>query len=72
MTSCMRPRRQPSKKAMGRSMGRAPKAKGPTQAEATPYIKTRNQTGYWLRRLMISSRRDMASSTPMVSWMTSL
>ena len=32
----MKPRTQPRMKAMGRSMGRAPKAKGPTQAEATP------------------------------------
>lgn len=44
-TSCMKPTREPRMKAIGISIGRAPKAKGPTEALAKPETIIRIQQG---------------------------
>lgn len=70
--SCSIPSKQPRKKATGRSMKRAPKANGPTEALARPYTRTRSQGGCFCFLSMISSSRWVASSTPTTSCTTSL
>lgn len=66
-TSCRMPRRHPSRKAIGRSIGRALKANGPTDAEANPWTRMSIHTGNLFFLFMISSNRWMASSTPITS-----